>query len=246
MRFTPLRLIALLLVASLVPAKFASASALRHQLNATLPEVKFDGVSLADAIDFLRDVSGANITVNWKALEGEGVSKDATINVKLRSISLRHALDIILGETGGTGKIGFTYEENVIEITTQELIDSKMYTQIYPIQDLIMEVPDFTNAPDFNLQSSSSSSQGGGSGANGSSGSGSSTGLFSGASGSNSATPGKTATERANELIELIRTTIQPDVWQENGGKAAIHFFNGNLIVTAPRSVLEAIGGPFD
>jgi len=72
MRFTPLRLIAFLLVVSLVPPNLHRPAPLRHQLNATLPEVKFDGVSLADAIDFLRDVSGANIIVNWKALEGEG------------------------------------------------------------------------------------------------------------------------------------------------------------------------------
>ncbi len=58
MRITPLRLIALLFVASLLPAKLQAASVVRHQLDAVLPEVKFDGVSLADAIDFLRDVSG--------------------------------------------------------------------------------------------------------------------------------------------------------------------------------------------
>ena len=92
MRFTPLRLIAVVLVASLIPTKFASAaSVVRHQLDATLPEVKFDGVGLGDAIDFLRDVSGANIVVNWRALEGDGVSKDTTINVKLLAISLRRA-----------------------------------------------------------------------------------------------------------------------------------------------------------
>ena len=56
----------------------------------------------------------------------------------------------------------------------------------------------------------------------------------------------KSKTERANELMDLIRNIVQPDVWTENGGKAAIRYWNGNLIVTAPRSVLEAIGGAFD
>jgi hypothetical protein len=244
MRFSPLRLIALSVIASLLPASFASASTLRHQLDAVMPEVKFDGVSLSDAIDFLRDVSGANITVNWKALEGSGVSKDATLNLKLRSISLRRALDLMLGETGGSGKIGFTYDDNVIEITTQELIDSRMYTKIYPVQDLIMEIPDFTDAPNFNLSSNTQANQAGTGGGGSSS---SSTSLFTGNTGnSNNSKSGKTTTERANDLMDLIRSTVQPDCWVENGGKAAIHFFNGNLIITAPRSVLEAIGGPFD
>jgi uncharacterized membrane protein YgcG len=245
MRFTPLRLVAFVLVACLVPAKFASAaSVVRHQLDATLPEVKFDGVGLGDAIDFLRDVSGANIVVNWRALEGDGVSKDTTINVKLRAISLRRALSLVLGEAGGTGKIGYTVDENVIEITTQELIDSIMYTRVYPVDDLIMDIPDFTDAPDFSLQATATNANqaGGGGGAGG----GGNSSIFNGGGSSSGQDKGKTKIERANDLMELIRSTIQSDIWQENGGKAVIRYWNGNLIVTAPRSVQEAIDGPFD
>jgi len=242
MRFTPLRLVAVVLAASLCSAKLATASTVRHQLDATLPEVRFDGVALSDAVDFLRDVSGANITVNWRALEADGVSKDTSLNVKLRSISLHHALDIVLGEAGGTGKIGWTVDENVIEITTQELIDSKMYTRVYPIEDLIMEIPDFTDAPDFSLQSTSNNTAQAGGGAGGGGGG----SLFGGSGGGSGGEKSKTKTERANDLMELIRSTIQTDIWQENGGKAVMRYWNGNLIVTAPRSVQEAIGGPFD
>ena len=35
---------------------------------------------------------------------------------------------------------------------------------------------------------------------------------------------------------------IQPDIWHVNGGLAGIRYFNGSLIVTAPRSVHEALG----
>ena len=33
------------------------------------------------------------------------------------------------------------------------------------------------------------------------------------------------------------------EMWRDNGGTAAIRYFNGHLIVTAPRSIQEAIGG---
>jgi hypothetical protein len=46
--------------------------------------------------------------------------------------------------------------------------------------------------------------------------------------------------------VDLIVQTVYPNMWVQNGGKASIRFFNGNLIVTAPRSVHEAIGGPVD
>lgn len=49
------------------------------------------------------------------------------------------------------------------------------------------------------------------------------------------------AEERAEELIELITEVIRPDVWQANGGTATIRYFNGNLVVNAPRSVHEML-----
>src|SRR3982751_5490021 len=45
-------------------------------LNRLLPEVKFQGQTLKDCIDFLRDISGANLHVNWRALEAAGVGAD--------------------------------------------------------------------------------------------------------------------------------------------------------------------------
>jgi hypothetical protein len=40
---------------------------------------------------------------------------------------------------------------------------------------------------------------------------------------------------------------VQPDAWSDNGGTTAyISEWNGTLIVTAPRPILEAIGGAFD
>ena len=51
---------------------------------------------------------------------------------------------------------------------------------------------------------------------------------------------------KAQELVDLIVDTVSPTIWLRNGGMARIRFFDGNLIVTAPRSVHEAIGGPMD
>src|SRR3954447_9980630 len=70
----------------------------KRALNSVLPATNLDNVSLNDAIDFLRDVSGANIHVNWRALEGIGVGKDAQVNVKLRSVTLRKVLDLVVSE----------------------------------------------------------------------------------------------------------------------------------------------------
>src|SRR4051812_32549312 len=67
-------------------------------LNRMLPETKFDNISFSDAIDFLRDVSGANIHVNWKVLESAGIGKDATVNIRLHSVPFRKVLRLLLSE----------------------------------------------------------------------------------------------------------------------------------------------------
>jgi uncharacterized membrane protein YgcG len=244
-RTTPRWIAGILLVSLLLTNSARAASTVSHQLSQVLPELRFDGVALSEAIDFLRDVSGANIVVNWKALEGEGVSRDTPINLHLRAVTLRRALSLLLSDSVAGGKVGYTVDENVIEISTQELIDSIMYTRVYPIEDLIMVIPDFDNPPDFSLQATSNNSSQNGSGGGG--GGGGSSSLFSGSAGGGaSSEKTKSKTERANELMDLIRSVIQPEIWQENGGKAAMRYWSGNLIITAPRSVLEAIGGPFD
>lgn len=229
------------------------ASLARQQLAQRLPELKFQGVTLNDAIDFLRDVTGANITVNWKALEAAGVTRDSMVNLHLSGISLRKALDLVLNEAAGGDSITYFVDDGVIEITTRDIADHQMVTRVYDVQDLLMEVPDFTNAPQFSLDASQN--QGGGGGGSGQLGQGGSGGglsvtntLFQG-SGQNlnqNRAPGKTKDQRAQDLVDLIEAVINPDIWKDNGGIASIRYFNGMLIVTAPRSIQEAIGGSYD
>ena len=218
-------------------------------LARTLPEMNFDGVALADAVDFLRDITAANIVVNWRALEGAGVTRETVVNLKLRSVSLRKALSLLLSEAGGGEGITYTVDEGVIEITTSELANQRVYTRVYDVADLLMEIPNFDDAPNFSLDQQSGSGGGGGGGSGGGGGGG---GLFGGSSGGGGAggqedeDEGPTKQERADELISLITETIYPDLWRDNGGTASIRMFRDNLVVTAPRIIHEAIGGAWD
>jgi hypothetical protein len=219
-------------------------------LSRLLPEVKFSSAPLKDCIDFLRDVSGANIHVNWRALEAAGVTGDTPVNVRLRSVPLRKVLNVILAESGAGGTLTYYTADGVIEITTTELADKEQITRVYPIEDLIMEIPDFDNAPDFSLESASGGSGGGGSRggggggrSGGGGGGGSGGGLFGGGGGGETKEKTTTKTERAEALVALVRETIRPEIWRENGGTASVRYYNGHLVVTAPRSVHEALGG---
>ena len=232
------------LIASFGTGQNASAvskapSAPNARVGQFIPETKFTGVGLGDAIDFIRDVTNLNIHVNWQALAEANVTRDTPINVRLQGVSVRKVLNVILNEAAGGDALTFYVEGNVIEITTRALADQRMVTRVYPIEDLLLVVPDFTDAPDFNLQNDTTGS--GSKGVGGGSGGGGGGGIFT----QNTQTEEKTETkeQRAEKIVELITSTVHPDIWTANGGTAACRYFNGSLVITAPVSVHELIGG---
>jgi uncharacterized membrane protein YgcG len=251
MRRATCSLAACFLAMLLCPALIARAeSSARLSLDRETPAVKLDSVALKDALDFVQDLSGANLHVNWAALQAAGVTKDAVIDLHLRGVPLRKVLSVILSEAAaGNAVLTYYVDDNVIEITTLELADKVLITRVYPVDDLIMDVPDFTNAPSFDLTQSQGSGgttvgAGGGGGGGGSS-SGSLFGGGGGGGGSDNSS-NTTRAQKAQQLVDLITSIVRPEIWTTNGGPASIRFFNGSLIVTAPRSVQEAIDGPVD
>jgi hypothetical protein len=236
-------------------------------LERRLPEVHFNNVALVDAIEFLRDTSGANIHVNWRALDEVGVDRDDTVNLRLRGVTLRKTLELILAEAG-TGLLTFHLDDGVIQITTREMADRHLFTRVYNVEDLLVEVPNFV--PPAGMMGGGAMGGGGfgtgggtrggggrtgggfgGGGGGGFGGGATGGGAFGGGGGIGGTTgaggmamDARTKAERGQELVEMIIDTVNPEIWVENGGPASIRYWNGNLIVTAPRSVHEAIGGP--
>lgn len=116
----------------------AEDAALQAQLARPLPEVNFDAVAFADCIDFLRDVSGANIFVNWKVLEASGVDRNAPVSVQLKNVRFGKALDTILASAGGDVKLTYTADGDVISITVDDTEgDPGGVRRSYEVRDLL-------------------------------------------------------------------------------------------------------------
>jgi len=209
--------------------------AVQAQLDRKLPEVKFDGVGFSDVIDFLRDVSGANIFVNWKALEAAGIDKNAPVTARLFNVKFSKALQVILDSVStAQAKVGYTIDDGVITISSGDDLNKNVLTRVYDIRDLIINVPDFTDAPKFDLNSATQQSQagtGGGSGGGGGGG-GSQSGLFGGGTATAKET-GKTRDQLVDDITKLIQETVASDSWKETGGQVgAIKELSGQLVVT--------------
>ena len=90
---------------------------MRAILGRKLPEVNFDNVAFADAIDFLRDVTGANIFVNWRALEAVGIDRQTPVSMRMRNVAFGTMLRLLL-ESTAPGLLRHDTDGGVIVITT--------------------------------------------------------------------------------------------------------------------------------
>ncbi len=218
------------------PSQAPSYVDARRALSTRLPEMKLTDVRLEDAIAFLQDASGANIHVNWRALETVNVTRQTPVTLRMSPMPLRKLLSYVLTQADGRNLVTFHVDDGVIEVTTRELADERLITKVYPVEDLLLSIPDFTDAPTFQLQAPQTSGRGAG-------GSGQS---FLGGGTTTEETRQTTKAGRGHELVRLIMDTVQPEAWRENGGTSSIRFFRDRLIVTAPRSVHEQIGGTIE
>jgi type II secretory pathway component GspD/PulD (secretin)/tetratricopeptide (TPR) repeat protein len=211
----------------------ATDQATEALLARTLPELRFDGVPFVDVVEFLRDTTQANVFVNWTAIEGAGIDKNAPITTRLRNVKFSKVLNIILESAGGgVIKLGYTIDDGVITISTQDDLAKNVATRTYDIRDLLIEIPDFTNTPTFNL--------GGGGGGGGEGGGGS---IFSGGETGGGTDTGQTRDEIVEQIIDLIKSTIASDTWKDNGGViGAVQELGGQLIVTQTPENQTAIG----
>jgi hypothetical protein len=227
----------------------ANPASTRGMMSTVQPGINFTDVTLSQAIDFLRQSTGANIVVDWPALQAANVNRDTLINVRLQNVTFRTALNIILSEAGAGNLLTFYVQDNVLTITTQAKADAILYTIVYPVQDLLVSTPNFSLQDVSSLFSSISSSNSSttiGAGATGAGSSLNNTGgsAFGQSSMNNNQSTQETPQQQGADLVTLITTIVRPSIWRQNGGPATIMFFHGDLIVTAPRSVQEAIGGP--
>ena len=203
--------------------------AVQALLDHRLPQVELPNIPFSDAIDYLRDVTGANILVNWKALEADSIDKTTTtVTVALHDVKFSKVLDIILQEAGA-GKLAYTIDEGVITISTADELNKAVKTQVYDITDLLIN-PNF----DPTIQSiggGSAQVTGGGGG--------------SGGSTLQQSTKSNT-TDREQQLTDIkkkIENTVEFSSWKDNdpNGYGQIDDFNNQLIITQTSEVHEKI-----
>lgn len=89
----------------------------RTLLDRPIPEVKFNKVALRDAVDFMKDVSGAPVDVDWKALDAAGVDRNAEVTLRLRAVTFGQAMRLILLSVTEKTALHLSAKDGKIQIT---------------------------------------------------------------------------------------------------------------------------------
>ncbi len=195
---------------------------------------------LEDIFRFIIDVTGADLEPIFLTdnVAENGMDPETEITIKVSNVPALTVLDRILLRAQRAESTGDEYTWQFTDIGTLECgpkleLNRNQRVELYDIADLLFVVPDFNNAPEFDLQSAVSAAGGGGGGGGQS--------PFSGGGGNITF---DSQADRAQAITDLIQSTIEPDQWVDLGGDgASMTFYANSFIITAPDYIHRQIAG---
>jgi len=114
---------------------------IHDRLDRRLPEINFRGQEFRDVIDFLRDISGSSIYVDWRAIEKAGIRKDAPISLRVKDVRFSKMVEMILAQVPG-GPLVSGEEDGCILITTQAEFENGLIPHTYDVASLLTQETD--------------------------------------------------------------------------------------------------------
>jgi len=192
-----------------------------------------------DIFRFIADITGADIEpiyLDNNSSSVSGIDPETPITIRVKNIPAITVLERVLERTNLIEQPGDDYtwqftDSGSIQCGPKTELNRHQRVEIYDIADLLFVVPNFDNAPDFNLQSAIQGASGGG-------------GATSPFGQSNNQIDEPNAQDRADALINLLETTVEPDQWANAGGDgAAITVYGTSLVITAADYVHRQIDG---
>jgi len=186
-------------------------------LDTTNIPASFTDNTLEDVLNFISTVTNLNVDVDWDSLAEVGVDRDTLVSLNLQPLPARTILDRVLAKVSPDefNSAGWAVNDGILVVASDSALRRNTFIQIYDIQDLLFQIPDFTDTPDLELGS-----------------------IVQGQGGSEQDSdievpPGLTGEELLERIREIIQTNVDFDGWRDNGGDTGdIQELNGNLIVT--------------
>jgi len=108
--------------------------------------VKFNQRPLGEVMATLSDIAGVNIFLDPQGMAAEGATSASVVTLELREpISLESALNLILQQHS----LGYVIQNEVLRITSEQIKETDLQTEVYYVADLVVPIPNFT--PSYNM-----------------------------------------------------------------------------------------------
>lgn len=249
------------------PKQFHAAGArILGQLVYTDITAEFNNAELRTVMEFFKSYTGTPMVIKWMNDDNaEGLNPELLITMEINDQPAMNVLERILDQCSIDGE-SYTWQlhHGMLEIGSKAWLarHSAQNIEVYDIENLIFEIPDFDNAPTLDLGGfgggggglGGGGRGGGGGGIGGGGSGGGSGGGFGGGGGAGGGGTGGGGSlspteedDRIEELIDLIVSFVEPEAWKRNGGAwASIRPYRGTLIIRAPDFVQRQLDGyPF-
>ena len=221
------------------PMQFSESAANRAVLAALEDKrvpVDFNENNLEDVLTFIANLSNVEMDVDWQSLEDIGVAREAPVSLRLTNVPLETVLDRVLEKASEPDlPAGWAVTDGVLTIASDEVLRRSTVLEIYDIRDLLIEIPDYDNAPEFDLNTvfQVGGQQGGGGG-----------GGTSPFQDQGTDITRRDRQELVDELVDIMQENVDRDGWVDFGGETGtITELNGNLIIVNTPKNHRAITG---
>ncbi|TVQ34093.1 MAG: hypothetical protein EA376_00740 [Phycisphaeraceae bacterium] len=190
---------------------------------------------LEDVMEFITEVSGAQLEPMWQDdRTAEGLDPEMTVSVRVQNATMLTLLERVLNQAERDFFGGATWQFNetgVMEVGPKSRLNRGAIVKLYDINDLLFVMPSFTEFPALDLDSVLAQRRGGGAG-----------GIFRDTD--QQARDQAPVEERAQDIIDIITTVVEPEQWVDFGGDAAsARHYSGSLLIRAPDYIHRQIGG---
>lgn len=213
------------------------ANVLARNMNRVIGPIELNGVPAREAFEWWSKATRVPLVINWNALENEGIDPATPIRLKLKLAGASTVLRLMMEQTAQDEQpLVYRITPWYLQIISRHEALRHSVTRSYYIGDLLVRLRSFRNAPSLGTGSSSNND-------NDDNNSSSSNNDSSDDDDDDSENSLSTLA-RADQIAQLIRDTVEPDIWLANGGEhASISYFQQKLIVRAPMFVHRQIGG---
>ncbi len=221
-------------------APVATTKAGTMRLMARPMTIDFAETRLEDAMKFLIEFTGADIEVFWADGNSEGLDKDLAITMKIKAVPALQVLERLLDKAKGD------FAENTwqmsdtggLECGPKSILNKNKRLEIYDIHDMLFEIQRYDEVPQIDLQSLLQQSQGGGGGGQ------SPFDDDQDEEDRDREELEQRARDRADELIGIITSLVEPEQWSDAGGDGGTaRLFQKTIIINAPDYMHRAIDG---